>query len=93
MSCGLVSMLLLQSVIQSNGGVSWFLNTLLFIFFGLISYKCLYLDIAFFIHSFVYFDVIFLAFLFAVLASVARSFIHDSVSKSSYGGGGILTCV
>ena len=30
---------------QSNGGVSMFLNTFLFIFLELISYICLYIDI------------------------------------------------
>ena len=47
MSSGLVRMLLFWSIIQSNGGSSRFLNTFLFIFLGLISYNCLYLDMAF----------------------------------------------
>ena len=44
---GLVRMLLFRSVIQSNGGVSRFLNTFLFILLGLVSYNFLYLDMAF----------------------------------------------
>ena len=45
---------------------------------------------AFLIHSFVYLVEIFLAFVFAILANVASSFIHSFFSKSSFGGGGIL---
>ena len=37
MSVGFVSMLLFVSVMQSNGGVSWFLKTFLLIFLGLLS--------------------------------------------------------
>ena len=55
-----VKMLLLQSIMQLNGGISKFLNTFLFIFLGLISYNCLYLDMAFLMHSLVYLVVIFL---------------------------------
>ena len=47
MSTGFVSMLLCSSVMQSSGGVSWFLKTLLLIFFGLFSYNYLYLDMIF----------------------------------------------
>ena len=47
MSSGLVRMLLFQLVMQSSGGVSRFLKTFLFIFFGLISYSCLYFEMAF----------------------------------------------
>ena len=75
MSFGLVRMLLFQLVMQSSGGVSNFLKTLLFIFFGLISYNCLYLEMSFSINCFVYLVVIFLACLFFVLANVASSFI------------------
>ena len=75
MSSGLVRMLLFRSIIQSSGGVSRFLKTFLFIFLGLISYSCLYLEMAFLIHSFVCLVVIFLACIFAALASVASSFI------------------
>ena len=75
MSSGLVRMLLFLSVMQSSGGVSKFLKTFLFIFFGLISYSCLYLEMTFLIHSFVYLVVIFLTFVFAILANVASSFI------------------
>ena len=77
MSSGLVRMLLLRSVIQSSGGVSRFLKTFLFIYFGLISYSCLYLEMAFLIHSLVYLVVIFLACVFAALANVASSFIQS----------------
>ena len=90
MSSGLVRMLLLRSMIQSSGRVSRFLKTFLFIFLGLISYSCLYLEIAFLIHYLVYLVVIFLACVFAVLANVASSFIQSFFSKSSSGGGGIL---
>ena len=90
MSYGLVKMLLFWSIIQSNGGVSRFLNTFLFIFLELISYSCLYLDMAFLIHSFVYLVVIFLACVSPILVNVASSFIHSSLSKSSSGGEGIL---
>ena len=90
MSSGLVRMLLLRSVIQSNGGVSRSLKTFLFIFFRLISYSCLYLEKAFLIHFLVYLVVIFLACIFAALASVASSFIQSFFSESSSGGGGIL---
>ena len=45
---------------------------------------------AFLMHSFVYLVVIFLASVFAVLASVASSFIQSFFSKSSFGGGGML---
>ena len=54
MSFRLVRMLLFQSVTQSSGGVSRFLNTFLFIIFRLISYSCLFLEMAFLIQSFVY---------------------------------------
>ena len=40
-------MLLFLYVRQSNGSISWFLKTLLLIFLELISYKCLYLAMAF----------------------------------------------
>ena len=89
-SSGLVRMLLFRSVMQSNGGVSRFLNTFLFILLGLVSYNCLYLNMAFLIHSLVYLVVIFLACMFAVLANVANSFIHSFLCKSSFGGGGML---
>ena len=46
-SYGLVRILLFQSVMQSNGGVSRFMNTFLFILLGLFSYNFLYLDMAF----------------------------------------------
>ena len=37
-------MLSFWSIMQSNGGDSRFLNNFLFVFLGLISYSCLYLD-------------------------------------------------
>ena len=77
MSTGFVSMLLCSSVMQSSGGVSWFLKTLLLIFFGFFSYNFLFLDMAFFMHSWVYFVVIFRACIFAVLAIWASDFIHS----------------
>ena len=93
MTSWLVRMLLFLSVMQSSGGVSRFLKTFLFIFFGLISYSCLYLEMAFLIHSFVYLVVIFLACVFAILANVASSFIQSFFSKLSFGGGGMLIWV
>ena len=90
MSSKLVRMLLFWSVMQSNDSVSRFLNTLFFIFLRLISYSCLYLDMAFLIHSLVYLVVIFFACIFAILANVASSFIHSFLSKSLFGGEGIL---
>ena len=77
---------------QSSGGVSRFLNTFLFIYFGLISYSCPYLEMNFLIHSFVYLVVIFLACIL-VLANVASSFIQSFFNKSSFGGGGMLIWV
>ena len=77
MSAGFVSMLLYSSVIQSSGGVSLFLKTLLLIFFGFFSYSCLYLDMVFLTHSWVYFVVILRACIFAVLAIWASIFIHS----------------
>ena len=76
MSFGLVRMLVFLSIMQSSGGVSKILKTFLFIFFGLISYNCLYLEMDFLIHSFVYLVVIILAFVFAILANIASSFIQ-----------------
>ena len=75
MSSGLVRMLLFLSVMQSSGGVSKFLKTFLFIFFGLISYNCLYLEMDFLIHSFVYLVVIFLAFVFAIWFFLSNHFL------------------
>ena len=89
-SSGLVSMLLFLSRMQSSGGVSWFLKTLLFIFLGFFSYSCLYFVMAFLIHSWVYLVVIFLACLFAVLASSANVSIHSCGLLSGWGGGGMV---
>ena len=71
---------------QSSGGVSKFLNTFLLIFIGFFSYSCLYLDIAFLIHSFVYLVVIFWASLLVVLASVAKFLIESFFCTSSFDG-------
>ena len=78
MSMGFVSMLLLASEMQSNGGVYWFLKTRLLIFLGLLSYSSLYLAMAFLMQSWVYFVVILRAFLCAVLAIWAMVAIHSS---------------
>ena len=59
-------------------------------FFGLISYNFLYLEMDFLIHSFLYLVVILLACILAILANVAISFIQLFLSKSSFGGGGML---
>src|SRR5450631_4044720 len=64
MSTGFVSMLLCSSVMQSSGGVSWFLKTFLLIFFGFFSYNCLYLDMVFFMYSFLFFFFVFFLFFF-----------------------------
>ena len=93
MSSGLVSMLLFLSNIQSNGGVSWFLKTLLFILFGLLSYICLYFSIVFFIQLWVYFVVILRACVFAILAISTSDFIHSCWSCSSVGSVGMVTFV
>ena len=77
MSMGFVSILLCSSVIQSIGGVSWFLNTILSNFLGFFSYICLYLDMVFLIQSCVYFVVILRAWVFAVLAILAIVTIHS----------------
>jgi hypothetical protein len=90
MSSGLVSMLLFLSIMQSNGGVSWFLKTFLFIFLGLFSYSCLYFVIAFLMHSCVYFVVILRACLFAFLPSSAKVLIHSCGFDSGLGGGGMI---
>ena len=71
-------MLLDSSVMQSSGGDSVFLKTRLCILFDVISYVCLYFDIAFLMLSFVNDVVIFLASLLAFLAIVARLCIHSS---------------
>ena len=93
MSPRLVRTLLLRSVIQSNGGDSKFLKTLWLIFLGLLSYSCLYLDIAFFTHSLVNLVVIFLASSFAILAILARFSIQVLYRLVSFGGGGMLIYV
>ena len=85
-SFGLVRILLFRSVMQSNGGISRFLNTFL-LFWRLISYNFLYLDMDFLMHSLVYLVVIFLACIFSILATIASSFIHSFLSRSSFGGG------
>ena len=93
MSSRLVRMLLFWSIMQSSGGVSKFLKTFLFIFFGLISYSYLYLEMAFLKHSFVYLGVIFFACIFAMLANVASFLIQSFFSKLSFGGGSMLMWV
>ena len=77
MSAGFVSILLCPSSMQSKGGVFLFLKTLLLIFFGLLSYSCLYLDMAFLMQSCVYFVVILRACVCAVLAMLAIILIHS----------------
>ena len=93
MSTGFVSISLCTSVMQSNGGVSWFLKTLLLIFFKLFSYNCMYLDIAFLTYFWVYFVVILRACIFAVLAIWANIFIHSCWLGSWFGGDGMTTWV
>ena len=45
------------------------------------------------INSFVYLVMIFLVFLLAILASVARSLVQSFFCNSSFGEGGILICM
>ena len=88
-----MSMLLNLSMIQSSGGVSWLLKIFLCIRFGFFSYICLYLDMAFFTHSLVYFVVIVRACLFVVLAIVAIVMSHSCWRLSWLGRGGMLVCL
>ena len=92
-SSKLVNTLLDLSVMQSNGGDSVFLKTRLCILFGVMSYVCLYFDMAFLILSFVYVVVIFLASLLAFLAIVVRVCIHSSGEVLVGGGAGIFVCL
>ena len=93
MSSGLVNMLLDSSVMQPSGGDSVFLKTRLCILFGVMSYVCLYFDMAFVMLSFVNIVVIFLASLLAFLAMLARLCIHSSRGVFGGGGGGIIVCL
>ena len=86
-----VKMLFCLSIIESKGDVSKFLKTFLFTFLGLFSYSCLYFDIAFSIHSLVYFVVMSLASFLAVFAIVAISSIHMFSEVFVVGGSGICT--
>ena len=61
MSSRLVYLLLDLSVMQSSDGDSVFLKTRLCILFGVMSYVCLYFDIAFLMLSFINVEVIFFA--------------------------------
>ena len=61
-----------------------------YFFLGLISYICLYLEMDFLIHSFLYLMVINLACIFVVLANIASSFFQSFFRKSSSDGGGML---
>ena len=91
MSSGLVNMLLDSSVMQSSGGDSVFLKTRLCILFGVMSYVCLYFDMAFVMLSFVNIVVIFLASLLAFLAMLARLCIQSF--GGVFGGGGVRNFV
>ena len=85
--------MLFLSLMQSNGGVYWFLKTLLFIYFWFFSYSCLYFVMAFLTHSWVYLVVIFCACLFAVLANSAIILIHSCGFVSRCGGRGMVVCL
>ena len=89
-SDGFVSMLLYLSVMQSRGGASWLLNIFLCIRFGLISYNCLYLFMAFLIQYLVNLVVIVRACVFVVLAIVAIVMSHSCCWGSWIGKGGML---
>ena len=93
MSSGLVNMLLDSSVMQSSGGDSVVLKTRMCILFGVMSYVCLYFDMAFVMLSFVNAIVIFLASLLAFLAMLARLCIHSSGGVFGGDGGGIIVCL
>ena len=90
MFSGLVGMLLFLSMIQSSGGVSWFLKIFLFIFFGLVSYSCLYFDMAFLMLSKVCFVVILRTWVLAGLARLANVLIMSCWLISWSGGGGMV---
>ena len=79
-------------MMESKGEVSVFLKTFRFIFLGLFSYICLYLDTAFRMQSLVYFVVIFLASLFAFFAMVAMVLIHSVGNAVVVVGCGIIVC-
>ena len=70
-----------------------FLKTRLCILFGVMSYVCLYFDMAFVMLSFVNIVVIFLASLLAFLAMLPRLCIHSSGGVFGGGGGGIIVCL
>ena len=89
MSCGFVSILLLWLAMLFSGGVSKFLNTFMFIFWGLVSYSFLYLDMTILMKSLVYLVVIFMACKFVVLANVAISLMHRLSSGRQGGGRGV----
>ena len=63
------------------------------ILFGVMSFVCLYFDMAFLMLSFVYVVVIFLASLLTFLAIEARLCIHSSGWVFGVGGGGIVVCL
>ena len=90
MSKGLVSILLYLSVMQSRGGDSWLLKTFLCIRLGLLSYSCLYLDMAFLTQSWVYFVVIVRARVLAVFAIVAIVMNHSCCRFSWFESGGMV---
>ena len=90
-SLGLVSMLLFLSAKQLNGGIFWFLKTFLLILFGLMSYSCLSLVITFLMQFLVYFEVIFITFVFVVLVMLTNSSSHSLFGISMFGGGGMWT--
>ena len=81
-SSGFVMMSPLWFRMQSSGWVVLFLKTFWWIFLGLLSYSCLYFEMAFLMHSLLYLVVILRASLFAVRAMVAILVIHSSTSVS-----------
>ena len=91
-SFGFVMMSPFWFKMQSSGWVLLFLMTFWWIFFGLLSYSCLYFEMAFLMHSLLYLVVIFWASLFAVRTMVAMLVIHWSISVSSLGGWEIDVC-
>ena len=81
-SSGFVMMSPFWFRMQSSGYILLFLKTFWWIFLGLLSYNFLYFEMAFLMHSLLYFVVILQASLFAMHAMVAILVIHSSTNVS-----------
>ena len=84
-SLGLVRILFCLSMMESRGEVSKFLKNFLFLFLGLFSYIWRYFETALWMQSLLYFVVIILASLLALIS------IHSFDMVSIIGGWGICT--